>query len=391
MRANYQFLILGVCSLMILRCAKPYEAESFDFERVVVVDGQISDELKKHRVILSHTTPIGESKADPLSGAEVWVEEGSGTKIEFQEIRAGYYETVEDFAGKVGSSYRLFFVTLDGKEYASNNIELIKSPPIDSIYDQFARLITEDETGMVGGIQFFIDTHDATNTAKYFRYEWEEDYRILSPLPSNYEFFSEDSSYAARESPVSICYDHRASSQIIVGSSIGSTVNRLVQFPIRFVPGNTDVLRNRYAILVKQYAISESAYGFYRKLKESSESGGSLFDKQQGTITGNVTSVSNSKETVLGFFEVAGVSTKRTFFSYEDLDPRFNRPDFRYDCTNQNIFESSIDSMAFYVLGNGYLVISVSEMAIPEVLMTTPTCGACNWYATTEKPDFWID
>ncbi len=391
MITRYKTFFQALLLLAILGCTKPFEIESFDFERVVVVNGLVTDEFKKHDVFLSYTRPIGSQEKDLMTSAEVWIKEVGGAKISYSEIAPGHYQSTTEFAGVSGKQYELHFITSDGEEYRSTSVTLIKSPPIDSIYDQYATVSLEGEAELNSGIQFFIDTHDDNEQAKYFRYEWREDFKIVSPYPSRYVYNEEDSSYSYREIQGHICYDSSVSNQLIIGTSVGSSVNRLVQFPIRFVSGQSDRLRNRYALYVKQYAISESAYGFYRKLKESNESGGSLFDKQQGTITGNVFSIDNPTSTVLGFFDAAGVSEKRTFFSNSDLDRRVGLPPFRYDCSPFTLIETTLDSISFYAGDQGYQIVSANPLDRPAAVLGTLSCTMCDWYATTVKPDFWID
>ncbi|MFY0602085.1 MAG: DUF4249 family protein [Cyclobacteriaceae bacterium] len=148
-----------------------------------------------------------------------------------------------------------------------------------------------------------------------------------------------------------MCFESNESNEIIIGNSVGSSKNRVAEQPVNFVSSFTDKHRNRYAIQAKQYAINESAFGFYRKLKESSESGGSLFDQQQGTIAGNIRSLDDPSATVLGYFEVAGVSKLRAFFDFADLDERLTFPSFRFKCDLSGLKETSRDTLRLIELG----------------------------------------
>ncbi|MFY0602086.1 MAG: DUF4249 domain-containing protein [Cyclobacteriaceae bacterium] len=184
---NVILALLSVASFW--SCTKPYEAESLFFKKVLVVDGQLTDEDKFHHVKLSFTFPIGEEAEDAsLSDAEVWVEAGDGTIINYNEIQPGLYQSENSFAGNPNQSYQLFFTTAEGRNYASVIQNLIPSPPIDSIYDRFALMPDEESSSTIQGVQFFLDSHDKTQQAEYFRYEWKEDYKIIVPMPSNWEY-----------------------------------------------------------------------------------------------------------------------------------------------------------------------------------------------------------
>ncbi|MEP4534779.1 MAG: DUF4249 domain-containing protein [Cyclobacteriaceae bacterium] len=393
-------LKISICVLALaaVGCTKPFDTESFDFDKVIVVDGQITDEDKFHEILLSYTYPIGEDQESPLTGATVWVENGAGQRIDYEELEPGKYLSTISFAGQAGQAYRLFFTTPAGGKYASTSSELIPSPPIDSIYAEYAVVSTDESTFALDGAQFFIDSHDETQEAKYFRYEWVEDYKISVPFPSFYEYFfdlgTQWDSTAMRlpDDFVHICYQSGTSASIIIGTSVGTSENRVVEQPVNFVSTETDRLRTRYALQVMQYAVNESAYGFYRKLKESNESTGSLFDKQQGTITGNILSLDNPTETILGFFEVAGVSSKRRFFSPTDIDVRI-APQFRYRCPSSSIVDSSRDSLLYYLASSPSLriVTAYTPTASDEFRyqIASQTCSDCSWYATTTPPEYW--
>jgi hypothetical protein len=56
-------------------------------------------------------------------------------------------------------------------------------------------------------------------------------------------------------------------------------------------------------------------------LKELSGSDGILSQNQPGFFFGNIKSVENPNEKVIGYFEVSSVSSQRIFFNYEDVFP----------------------------------------------------------------------
>ncbi|UXX81217.1 DUF4249 domain-containing protein [Reichenbachiella carrageenanivorans] len=259
------FLIFGWA--IVVSCVKPYDAESFDFESVIVVDGLITDELKTHQIKLHYTYPIGTSDDHPVEGATVWVTHDE-QQIDFSEQTPGIYKSEVPFSASESEQYQLFFTTKEGEEFLSSPSSLTKSPPIDSIYDRYAELALDGSTSNLGGIQFFLDTHDPSGKAKYFRYEWEDQYKIITPVVSYYDYNRSTATYSWREKLNNICYAGHISQSLLIGNTVGNSSDRLQEFPIRFVGGNTDVLRSRYTILVRQYAISEAAYSYYRKLKE---------------------------------------------------------------------------------------------------------------------------
>ena len=263
------------------------------------------------------------------------------------------------------------------------------SPAIDSIYDLYTEKIFDDDNSADRGIQFFLDTHDPTDLSSFYRYEWEQTYVQIAPFDSRYTFFP----LLPREESLRKCWKTESSNELLVGSSTGSVGNRLSEYPINFVSANSNRLRYRYSLLAKQYAISESAYSYYRKVKEFNETTGSLFDQQQGSIIGNIRSVDRPTEPVLGYFEVAGVSKLRVFFNLSDLDRNLEL-NSTFLC---ELLETNADSAVYYRDFEDLLMhdfnIRVDENGFMDTvyLMTSEACGDCTRLGTNKEPSFWID
>jgi hypothetical protein len=387
---RYLSTIISFSSLITLTgsCILPYEIDNIAYDQVIVVDGVLSTENKRHTIHLSYTLPLSSFEQPALERAQVWVERSDGQSIDFIEQGQGSYQSTIEFAADDRYDYQLFFRTSEGKLYQSTRERPIPSPPIDSIYDRYAELIPVNTTTQDYGIQFFLDSHDESGKAQHFRYEWEETYKIVTPYISAFVYSSEQNKIINREVPISICYSTNTSSSLILGTTAGSSENRIVELPVQFVSGNSDLLRNRYSILVRQYAISSSTYSYYQRLKDS-ERQGTLFDEQQGTITGNISSITDPEEIVLGNFEVAGVSSLRTFFSFSELDEKLAFPEFRFRCITDDLIGTSLNGALDYLESNKYNIISYGAM--PEVTLAKSLCSDCSYYATNVEPDFWID
>lgn len=391
------YSIVFLVGLSLASCTEPFDARSFTFERVIVVDGLLTDENKFHQLKLTYTYPIGSQSDDGITNADVRLIDSNGRQVFFREQSPGLYQSSLAFAGEVGKSYRLIFTTPDGKTYESNNQLLAASPEIDSIYDDYAVINNESLNEQLEGAQFFLDTHDDTGQARFFRYEWQEDYKILAPFPSRFEYLPDVDSIVLRREQVHQCYLFNTSNEINIANTLGISGNQLIAHPIRFVDLRTDLLRVRYSLSVKQYNIGESAYRFFRKIQESNESGGSLFDRQQGSIPGNIVSLDDPSEIVLGYFEVAGVSEKRAFFNFEDLDERLTRPAYRTDCSfADDVFMSPLDSIPGLITPNSpYRIVSYTPgLGIGSstvIFVGLRACTDCSWFAPTEPPSYWID
>src|SRR5690606_19602964 len=81
-----------------------------------------------------------------------------------------------------------------------------------------------------------------------------------------------------------------------------------------------------------QHSISEDAYNFFRIMEQQKLATGTVFDPPPDELKGNITSVNNENEQVIGFFDVSGVSIRQVTILRNDIDSPF--APFRYpdDC-----------------------------------------------------------
>ncbi len=391
--------------LTVIACTVPFEFQSENFEEVLVINGKLTDSLQVHSVSISYTQPLGDTnQIRVVEDAQVKIQNSDGGEAEL-EYHDGAYHTTDNFRGTPGVSYRLTVLMSDGATYQSNFEELIASPPIDSIYDRYAELAFSDQSQNDKGIQFFVDTHDDTNKAKYFRYEHDETWQVRVPYPGVAK--AEVDTFEITEFGETIevidtifvgvgivnpCYEYDHSRGLNIGTTVQNSVNRLTEHPLKFISQSSQKIRTRISFLAKQYTISEDAYLYYRKLKENNESSGTLFDRQTGTVQGNVYNANDPTEPVLGYFEVSGYTEKREFFSARDFPDPFRPADFRYTCNPVNFLSMTSDSAKrflipfnkdrFYVYVFGY---------DDSIRMAIKPCTSCAEYADTKTPDYWIE
>ena len=115
------------------------------------------------------------------------------------------------------------------------------------------------------------------------------------------------------------CWHITNSTDILVGSTAALTEDVVNQFPVITIPQNSEKVGLRYSILVKQYAITQPAYLYYQILKKNTEQQGSIFDVQPSQLRGNIHSVSNPDETVIGFVTASNTTQQRIFIRNDQL------------------------------------------------------------------------
>jgi hypothetical protein len=94
----------------------------------IVVEGRLTNELKRHTIRLTHTLSYFDSQlAPPVMNAEVYlIEEGTGTRVNFTQIdnEFGLYQS-DQVKGRVGETYSLFVNDGDDSYKATSYLDTV--------------------------------------------------------------------------------------------------------------------------------------------------------------------------------------------------------------------------------------------------------------------------
>lgn len=341
-------------------CIERIEPEAFEFDRLVVVDGVFSDEKRLQEVKLSYTSPVeGTSIVRPLAGASVWVEDDLGGIINYRETSLGIYQTADSLQGLAGRGYKLVFITESGqgKRYESQVEELIQSPGIERFYSRFDQRAVGIDGEEESGLQFFVDTKESPSlSSTFYRFEWNDAVQTKAEflLRSSWRIADRNLELARvvffrGNRSVEECFELGFSENLIIANSFSNANSSVLEEPIAFVRFDRLNFMRRYSIEVIQYSIGSRAFNYLRQLKEFNESNGSLFEKQQGFVQGNIKSIDNPDEVVLGYFEVAGVSRMRQFYYPIELGSEFASQFTSMSgfCSEDEIIEIEMPDRAF--------------------------------------------
>jgi hypothetical protein len=266
---------LGILlALTICSCVETFDFENEvdSFESALVIEATLTNELKNQKILLSRTFQLDTVIPSPESSASVRVIDNLQNEYEFQESGLGTYISTLPFAAVPNHEYQLKIETAEGRSYSSKMMKLTQSTPIDMI--DVERGINDDG---IEGISILVNTYDPTGNSRFYRYEYEETYKIVAPRYSAFEIVFDDGSFfdytlGIREEQERICYNTVKSNTIIQTSTLNLVEDRLEGFTARFIDRNNYIMSHRYSILVKQYVQSEEAFSFYSILKNLSES-----------------------------------------------------------------------------------------------------------------------
>jgi hypothetical protein len=104
------------------------------------------------------------------------------------------------------------------------------------------------------------------------------------------------------------------------------------RIPAAFIADDGFRFVNKYRMDLKQYSISQGAYRFLRLVKQQAEISGSIFDPPPATLRGNMLSLDNPDEVVLGYFMAGGETSRRIYIDKNDLTYKQNRAIVADDC-----------------------------------------------------------
>lgn len=380
-------------------CITEIEPEDIGFDDLLVVEGLITDKAVKHVVKLSRTVPINASGVRPESNAVVRVQTTDQGTIAFFEEEPGIYRSSLPIAGKFDTKYKLLITTEDGHEYEPSEVEMVATPSIDAITAEFVpkKLDTIGPAlKYLGDFNFYLDSKSNQNKTKSLRYLWTETYKIRVPNPSRWKWLG-GSSFEFRNEDIpekqeEFCYRYDSSRTIIINKSLTSSGD-VVKFPIHSFDAKSRQLNIRYSIEVVQYGLSVESEKYWTALATSSQSQGSLFDVQPGTIIGNISPLSDPNEVVLGIFEAAQEARKRVFYRASDFYSQGFGPQSQtwIDCDDIQLEEIPPASVGEFMSANSEKYELLFYYTGGGAVFGIKRCALCTLYGTNKKPGFWID
>lgn len=386
------YCIIVTYCLISLSCTETFIPVSDGYNNLLVVEGNLTDELKQHKIKLTESYTLTEEKPFIVSNASVTIEENNNNFYEFEfNDQDSSYVSVQAFQAEPNSEYILNIELANGEIYRStpqsspNSASLSISPSVQ----------TQDN---IKGIRIGASSLLQNNTdTSYYRYEYEETYKIIAPQWSSMQAVEVSPNvidWIPREEEERVCYNTELSSEIIINSSN----QEIIDFPVLFLSQQNPKIGVRYSILVKQYLENEETYQFYKNLKKISEgSENTLSPIQPGKITGNIRS--NTGQNALGYFSVSSKAEQRIFFNYEHLFPNEPHPPYFRICdTTTTRRLNKIDFSPNPPPAEALIIIDFihsRRMVLWQIfaeiyyIMVPRACGDCTALGSNEIPEFW--
>ena len=365
---------------LVSSCLQPFNPpEISGGAGFLVVDGYLDTGGDTTTIRLMRTQNLTDPGRPPAATrAQVTIEGDGGSTYPLREAQAGnYLLTGVPLTGN--GQYRLRIRTNDGQEYLSDYVPLKVTPPIDSVNWQAGG----------DGLQLYVNTHDPAGNTRYYRWEFAETWEYNTPY-NVYYFYRRGAKNPVTEN-ISKCWATINSLNIVLGTSARLSEDLIYQYPLTLVPPGSEKHQLRYSILVKQYALTREGYEYWLNLKRNTENLGTLFDPQPSQVGGNIRSVNNPEEVVIGFFSACSVQEKRIFITRNELPRNWRRFTGYEDCDLDTLLtipenETLLRTTAFPV---------VSELVGPGgfiggYVYTDNYCVDCRIRGgVNRRPSFW--
>ena len=148
-------------------------------ESILVIEATITDEFGYQEIKLSRSYALDVDGPQIENNANVKVIGANGESYTFQQNSEGVYTSLIQFSAQHNVDYHLEITTNEGNQYKSSLMQLTPETPLSDVYAERGFNENEDE-----GISIFVRTEDVLGSSKFYRYEYEETYKIIAPLYS---------------------------------------------------------------------------------------------------------------------------------------------------------------------------------------------------------------
>jgi len=411
---------------LIYSCVDEFEAEIVNFEGALVIDARITDQAGLQTVWLSRTFDFETDDPSPEQNAQITIVDDLGTSYAFQETAPGQYVHTTSVPFQVDREYQLMIETNEGARFASKPERLPQQVAIGDM--RFERRVNSAGTE---GVSVLLNNQTGTSTPNYFRYEYEETFKVIAPEFNPFEWGEVDYDYFCndddgwdvevipRTEEAQTCFGSDRSSGLVLASTADISSDGLQDFEVRFLGKDNYYITHRYSILVKQYHHSVDAASFFRTLEDFSSSESVFSNVQPGLLESNINPM-NSDALIIGYFELSSYSEKRMFFSHEDLFPGEPSPPYPLRCSfarepalypegfHATIIDGKIviDGTSNSPLLDGVIAGLIAFVGENETFgqldgngdidrapfMTKPLgCVDCRAFGSNIRPDFWVE
>lgn len=277
----------------------------------LVVSGQISTIVDQNVIELGVTSNTFRLP-NPLSDASITLFDDLGGSYVYKEntFKAGLY-TLEGYSGIAGVTYHIEILLPNGKKYKSLHEKLPEATQLDSVgYEVVTDEVIDFEGAFTSkrSYKIYINSTIASNNT-FVKWGVRETY-LLSPtdFPDPFGLI-----------PPPCFIDQNADPQRVTLFDGSTTSTKAIKRHLVAVREVDWTFLERHYFTTYQSAITKDAFEYWKKVNILANQVGSIFDTPPAEIRGNIMSMNDSDEKVLGYFQATNQVFERRPFFQSDL------------------------------------------------------------------------
>lgn len=365
--------------------------------RIVVIEGDIvAGGITSVRVgytlpfvgglISGGMLPGSDSFWDPTTGsyeswkASVWVESEDGRVWGAQSQELGEY-TIDTEDLDIGGSYRLCVSIPDKGEYVSEFRKVLVTPQIDKL----SYSVPQDSSC----VHFEVSTKGESNETGYYRWEFEEAWDnspqiipqlVYSPT-AGMRYISEEERTSLEE-----CFMVMNSTEIIIANTGKLQQNIILGERLSTIDASDNRIAKGYCITVTQTSLDKEGYTYWEAMKKNTSGTGGLFAPQPSEVRGNIKSVLDPDEVVIGYINVTTKSEEMLYVTSKEIGIY----DSMKCAREKTYYNESFWSVAYSSYGMrpvSYLKTEFGNDITTEAHWAPKRCVAPE--SCTKKPEYW--
>jgi hypothetical protein len=278
-----------------MSCEEKISIELNDMENErIVVEGRITNELKRHSIRLTRTASYFQNeRVPPVLEAEVYLrEEGSGTRFDLELVNDtfGIYETPE-FEGRIGETYTIH-INYSGESYqASSYLDSVAE--IDSLSYEYEFVSYADQ----GFYKIRMSAYEPPPVGDVYMFNMYINDTLFNNALDNTPY-SDD-----------LLFDD----------------TYMVNVEITWLP-QEEIISDTNHILIEMFSTSQEEYKFINAFITETYYSGSIFNGPPANIPSNLICTTGGIDG-LGFFAASAV-TRQEMILYKQHDDSTNNPDY---------------------------------------------------------------
>jgi hypothetical protein len=320
--------LIYILLIIPISCIDPYKIDIPQGAQLLTVDGLITTDPGPHLIRLTRSDTYGsvfEGLIRPVIRAKVAIRDSEGNVTFLDELaNDGIYATPAGFRARVGISYSLQIDLQSGRSYTSLPERVESVPQIDSLSYKSVKLSTNNRLIDLIGVQVFAHFKDPSDQSNFYYWRNGTSTFVLVANPELHTTPPTNPDNPRAPDPkdcCAICFlDDDSKIQRFTLASDENFNGLSQRLPVLFIEDNGLRFKQTYRAEVQQMAISTEAHRFLNLIKQQTNLTGSVFDNPPANIRGNLISLDDPDEVVLGFFMAASVDKKQVYIENNKLE-----------------------------------------------------------------------